>query len=75
MNLREFFQPMREPVEKSWQVLPIFFFVMISSWVARYFTRNFLIWVITIILATAISVIVYCAIVNKLNKNKPQDLP
>ena len=70
MNLREFFQPMREPLEKSWQVLPIFFFVMVSSWIVRYFTHNFLIWVITLILATAISVIVYCAIVNILNKKE-----
>jgi len=70
MKIREFFQPMREPLEKSWQVLPIFFFVMISNWIVRYFTHNFLIWVITLILATAISVIVYCAIVNKLNKKE-----
>lgn len=25
MKIKEFFQPMREPLENSWQILPIFF--------------------------------------------------
>ena len=70
MEIRKFFQPLREPVEKSWQTIPMLLVVMVSSWIARYFTNNYLIWLITILIATTVGAIIYCAIVNKLNKKE-----
>jgi hypothetical protein len=60
--LRDFFQPLKDPVEKYWDILPLFLFISLVSWIVTYLTKNFLMWLLLVAISVFIYTIIYCLI-------------
>lgn len=60
--LRDFFQPLKDPVEKYWDILPLFLFISLVSWIVTYLTKNFLMWFLLVAISVFIYTIIYCLI-------------
>lgn len=65
--LKNFFQPLKEPVEKYWDILPLFLFISLVSWIVSYLTKDFLLWLLLVIISVFIYTIIYC-LIKKLKK-------
>ena len=60
--LNDFFKPLKEPVEKYWDILPLFLFISLVSWIVTYLTKNILLWLLLVAISVFIYTIIYCLI-------------
>ena len=60
--LNDFFKPLKEPVEKYWDILPLFLFISLVSWIVTYLTKNILLWLLLVAISVFIYTIIYCQI-------------
>ena len=60
--LNDFFKPLKDPVEKYWDILPLFLFISLVSWIVTYLTKNFLLWLLLVAISVFIYTIIYCLI-------------
>ena len=60
--LNDFFKPLKEPVEKYWDILPLFLFISLVSWIVTHLTKNFLLWLLLVAISVFIYTIIYCLI-------------
>lgn len=58
--LNDFFKPLKEPVEKYWDILPLFLFISLVSWIVTYLTKNFLLWLLLVAISVFIYTLIYC---------------
>ncbi len=64
--LNDFFKPLKDPVEKYWDILPLFLFISLVSWIVTHLTKNFLLWLLLVAISVFIYTIIYC--LNKRSK-------
>lgn len=60
--LNDFFKPLKDPVEKYWDILPLFLFISLVSWIVTHLTKNFLLWLLLVAISVFIYTIIYCLI-------------
>ena len=60
--LNDFFKPLKDPVEKYWDILPLFLFIALVSWIVTHLTKNFLLWLLLVAISVFIYTIIYCLI-------------
>lgn len=60
--LNDFFKPLKDPVEKYWDILPLFLFISLVSWIVTYLTKNFLLWLLLVAISVFIYTLIYCLI-------------
>lgn len=57
--LNDFFKPLKDPVEKYWDILPLFLFISLVSWIVTHLTKNFLLWLLLVAISVFIYTIIY----------------
>ena len=60
--LNDFFKPLKDPVEKYWDILPLFLFISLVSWIVTHLTKNFLLWLLLVAISVFIYTLIYCLI-------------